>query len=1067
MNRTVVAFLGIMLAILPGLYAQVLEAENYIRVDQFGYLPSAYKVAVIAKAEQGFNAGSGIELDIDKAVELINADSKEVVFSAVAHRWNGGVTDSYSGDKGWWFDFTSYTTEGSYYIRAYTTDGTAVDSYSFRIAQDVYQDVLRAAVNMFYYQRINFAKTAEYASGALWTDGEWFEQDKAAIYLNDESILRDMSRGWFDAGDPNKYVTFAVESVQGLLTTYDQHPDLWKALDLKIPESGNSIPDLLDEVKWEIDWLKNMQDFPGTGGFYIKGGIKQDHSYISPPSTDTRARYYDEICPSATVIGAGMLAHAAYTFGQFPALAGYAEELILRAEAAWKYYDLHPEKDKQCDGGEIEAGDADGSGAHYAKEHVAEATCAAAYLYAVTGKEVYNEFVKNNYKSTRPWQSSEWGIYRGNQSEAMLFYTTLSGADASTKEAILNKKTNPDLSESSHYTLVENDNLYRAKSFYSNWGSNSLMSRQGSDIMDLVHLNLKTDKHDAYKERAQAIVNYMHGTNPFGMTYLTNMYQYGAEFSATEMWHSWFATNTIYDNIDGDNIGPAPGFLVGGFNSQNAKDAVVKIGTQTFDATTGEQATQKSYTETNDSGSQPWAFNEPAIYYSTSYIKLLAHFVELEQAYHEVTATTNQLGEVRGTGSYVAGDSAMVYALAEPGYYFTEWSGGATGESQPLKPVMNQSISLDANFAEYTPDDCQVYNGDFELDWSGWINMGAALQAEATSGGNAIVITEDGGVLGSSLIAVGEHNGVEVQADASIEGLVNGASIGVLCLDANKQAISRVLIGVVNDELKSVSGTGEIPEGTKYLQPIIWRAGSTGTYLVDNFCVGLVADYEPPTYQLDVEGGAGDGAYMEGEEVPIDANEAAPHTEFEKWEGDIQYVLNPHDAQTTLRMPPRPATVTAIYKDIYYSLDVISGSGDGSYLAGTEVEIKAFEVQGKKFAQWTGDTDSIKNLTEAVTTLTMPGKDIKVTANFEELVLGGDWRSITIGPNPLRNGTLHIQSEHKEVFVEILDLAGNTVRTAQLTEDQALDLSDLTAGVYLLTVAEAGNTKRFRLIVEK
>lgn len=611
--------------------------RNYIRVDQFGYLPGAPKVAVIANAQSGFNSSYGINLNAGVNVQLRRASDNTVVKQGKANAWNGGATDGFSGDKGWWYDFSDFTTPGTYYIRITENGGNTVNSNNFRIADDVYAVVLKKAMQMFYYARVDQNKTAAYASGAKWTDAPWYvgtDQDRNAIFLNNNSVRRDIRGGWIDAGDPNKYVTFATPAVHNLLTTYDQHPDFWNNFRLDIPESSNSAPDILDEVKWEIDWIRRMQD--GDGGVFIKNGILNDGGYISPPSTDSRKRYFDQKCPSATIVAAGMMAHAALSYSTAGAFPSDVSDLTTRAEKAWTWFTNSPNKSERCDGGEIEAGDADGAGDQYANETTAEAAVAAVYLYALTGKSKYNDYFKSNYQSLRPYTTgefaSEWAEYRANQGEALLYYTTLSGADSGVKNAILNLKKSSAKSSGPYYSVQEGQNLYRARQYYNLWGSNSLMSHNGSDNMDFINYNLNSGNHGSYRARAGAIVNYIHGVNPFGMTYLSNMYGEGAEYCADEMWHTWFAPNTKYDNIDGGNVGPAPGILSGG--TQNGGYlGYVKVGTNSFNVTVASQPEQKKFTVDNDasfvngSQKQPWAYNEPAIYYQASYVKLLANFV--------------------------------------------------------------------------------------------------------------------------------------------------------------------------------------------------------------------------------------------------------------------------------------------------------------------------------------------------------------------------------------------------------------------------------------------------------
>ena len=614
---------------------EVLTDRNFIRIDQFGYPTTGSKVAVIARARDGYNAGSGIEIDPGQQVEVVRQSDQTVVYSAYPRAWNGGSVDAVSGDLGYWFDFTGVRETGDYKIRLTKNDGTTAESYPFRVADDVYDDVLRTAVEFFYYQRVNQEKTAEYGSGEPWTDGAWYdrpEQEYAVKQLDNPDVTRSMPKGWFDAGDPNKYVTFATDAVHALLTSYDQYPDFWKDFSLRIPESNNEVPDLLDEIDWEIDWLTSMQDYDpsddsGSGGFYQKMGILEDVAYISPPSTDTRERWYNGLCVNSTITGAGMLAHAALSYQTAGVWSDKVNELRERAEVAWQYYVDAPDKTERCDDGRIEAGDADGPGDQYSVEHLAYATITATYLFALTGEEKYSDFVEANYTTTRPFQAGDWGVYRAAQAEAILYYATLDGADAATKAAILTEKTSAGKSEGGVYVVDEADNLYRALPEYFNWGSNSLVSRQASNIMDFIRYDLKAENHAAYRARGQSIINYLHGTNPSGIVMLSNMYQYGAELSADELWHSWFSLDSPYDNIDGDNVGPAPGFLSGGPNPQGQTNMPIKLGTYSFDATAGDQPMQKAFSVDNYWEYGPWAYNEPAIYYQAAYVKALTHFV--------------------------------------------------------------------------------------------------------------------------------------------------------------------------------------------------------------------------------------------------------------------------------------------------------------------------------------------------------------------------------------------------------------------------------------------------------
>jgi len=76
---------------------------------------------------------------------------------------------------------------------------------------------------------------------------------------NDASTAKDLNGGWFDAGDYNKYITFANRPIHDMLWAYQENPDVFGD-NWNIPESANGIPDVLDEIKWELDWMFKMNN---------------------------------------------------------------------------------------------------------------------------------------------------------------------------------------------------------------------------------------------------------------------------------------------------------------------------------------------------------------------------------------------------------------------------------------------------------------------------------------------------------------------------------------------------------------------------------------------------------------------------------------------------------------------------------------------------------------------------------------------------------------------------------------------------------------------------------------
>jgi hypothetical protein len=580
------------------------KIEKYIMIDQFGYRVNDQKIAVIVDPQYGFNAGDSFNPGSN--YEVRRWDNDEVVFSGRITEWNHGAVDYTAGDKGWWFDFSPLSKEGSYYI--FDKDRN-IGSNEFKIGDNVYKDVLKAAMHVFYYQRLNSPKEKPFAEEP-WTDSAAFighGQDREARSVNDKdnpSSAKDLSGGWMDAGDYNKYVTFAASPVHMLLTSYEQHPKIFTD-DFNIPESGNGVPDILDEIKYEIDWVKKMQQ--DDGGVLIKMG-NIDYNTVSPPSEDLRPRYYGPECSSSSIAAAGMFAHASLIFSKFPGLKEYAEDLETRAVKAWNWYQNNPHSDS-CDTQEIKSGDADCSLARQNEMEVVSAV----YLFALTGNEKYNNIIKNRFFITAPFYDTYISLYFSEQGDALLYYTKLPGADEIAKKEIISHllKQGKNLDIFQYNPKSDIYMAYIPRALYT-WGSNNPRAALGSENYDFVTYNVDPSSNEKYRNRALGILHYFHGVNPFGIVYLSNMYKYGADHCADKIWHDWFGHGSKWDG------NPAPGYLTGGPNFwYNGSREDIKI-----------QPPQKCFLDWNNSTPEnSWEITEPAIYYQASYVKLISKFI--------------------------------------------------------------------------------------------------------------------------------------------------------------------------------------------------------------------------------------------------------------------------------------------------------------------------------------------------------------------------------------------------------------------------------------------------------
>ncbi len=593
----------------------------YIKVDQFGYLPEMRKVAVIADPQAGSNAAEAFNPALGTGQYQVRrwADDS-VVQSGTLVPWKAGATHAQSGDRGWHFDFSALVTPGSYYL--YDTVNQ-VGSGRFEVGPSVYDAVLRQAVRMYFFQRVNFAKAVPFV-GAKWTDAAAYEgpsQDRAATSRwakGDPTTARNVSGGWMDAGDSNKYTTFAQGAVLQLLEAYRANPLVF-ADDFGIPESGNGVPDLLDEVQWELEFLKRMQDATASGGLLLKVGLDTYDGEVTPPSTDRRPRYYLPECTSSTLAGSAMFAAAGVVYQGVAGREAFGADLIQRAEAAWNRARGTTSGftvfQTQCDDGNIKSGDADVDAAG----QVGSALIAAVHLYEATGKAEYRTFVESNYTRTQPMSIAWWGPYWHPTQVALLRFAALPGVTASVASAIRTQKAGQ-TGVMSVSDLTAGTDLYRAfvPDAQFHWGHNQTRSDVGNLNLDFVRFGIVTTGTAAYEEVAQQHLHWLHGCNPLGLLMLSNMAEFGAESSVRELYHVWFANGSIWDNAITSPNGPPPGYLVGGPNRSYSGNIAGIVN----------QPPQKAYRDWNTGWPEnSWELSEPAIYSQAAYVQLLSRLM--------------------------------------------------------------------------------------------------------------------------------------------------------------------------------------------------------------------------------------------------------------------------------------------------------------------------------------------------------------------------------------------------------------------------------------------------------
>jgi endoglucanase len=302
------------------------QLSGNIRLNQIGFYPSMQKIAIV--------------LDTGNIpFFVISTSSSDTVFSGIL---TSVQTWSYSEESVSKADFSSFQTIGEYII-AVPGAGT---SYPFKINERVHVDLAIGALKGFYYQRASTAILSSY--GSKWAraiighpDTNVLIHSSAATVLRPAGYVISSSKGWYDAGDYNKYIVNSGISTYTILSTYEYFPEFCNRLTTNIPESGNGVPDIINEALWNIRWMLSMQD-PNDGGVYAKCTDPNFDAY-EMPWRDTQTRYVVKKTTAATLDFAAVMAQTARITKNFPsALPGFSDSCLQASLAAWQWARSNP-----------------------------------------------------------------------------------------------------------------------------------------------------------------------------------------------------------------------------------------------------------------------------------------------------------------------------------------------------------------------------------------------------------------------------------------------------------------------------------------------------------------------------------------------------------------------------------------------------------------------------------------------------------------------------------------------------------------------------------------------------
>ena len=498
------------------------EAGGPVRFSTIGYLPEGRKVATVVGSEA------------ENEFLVRDANSGEEVF-----RGPLSPVDAQPAPGGearvMLADFSALDRAGRYRL---VVEGGS-ESPEFEIDSAVYNWPYYLAARAMYLWRCGCAVEGNFA-------GHTFRQE--ACHLHDGYLdyvggpagaRKESVGGWHDAGDYNKYTVNGAFTAGMMLTAWEHFGDRLAGLKLDIPKSKNDVPDVLDEVRWELEWLFTMQAENGRVHHKLStlefGGIVM-------PQEETARRYFSPWSSAATADFAAVMAKAARIYARFDG--PFSRRCLAAAEKSYNFLQAHPQDHRP----ELSAF----STGAYASPDADDRLWAAAELYETTGNHVYLRDMEqrlraiegNGERSAMVDIDWDWGNVR-NLGTFTYLLSQREGRDRQLvarvgEDAIRAADAIVDTARTHPYGRTLGSKYY--------WGCNGTVARQTINL----HVAEKLTGDRRYRATMLDALHYLFGRNPFGRSYVTGLGQ-----RPPQMPHD--------RRSSGDDVeSPWPGYLVGG-----------------------------------------------------------------------------------------------------------------------------------------------------------------------------------------------------------------------------------------------------------------------------------------------------------------------------------------------------------------------------------------------------------------------------------------------------------------------------------------------------------------------
>lgn len=284
-------------------------SPNPIKVNQVGYYSQDDKVATIEPKGKA------------KTFTITDQKGKTV--------WKGKATaikkTPFANVTRQEINFSKLTTPGTYTLKA--------GNYQqpFTISAHPYQEALIAAIKAFYLQRsgmeIEKKYAGQFARPAAHMDTLVKVHPSAASPGREAGSVISSPKGWYDAGDYNKYIVNSSFTIGLMLQSYTLNKDYFNTIKVNIPNNKN-VPDLLAEIMYNLEWMLTMQD-PSDGGVYHKLTTPNFEGFVMPKACH-QTRYVVQKSTPATLDFAATMAMAARTYKTYPQYKTFCQQAKLK-----------------------------------------------------------------------------------------------------------------------------------------------------------------------------------------------------------------------------------------------------------------------------------------------------------------------------------------------------------------------------------------------------------------------------------------------------------------------------------------------------------------------------------------------------------------------------------------------------------------------------------------------------------------------------------------------------------------------------------------------------------------